>query len=162
VPENFVRFTISLTKDLKKRMDRFEGAANWSAVARVAFEKEVEKMENAETVGLDPKVVARLRDSKERREADLVRTARAEGRRWAAEEAEYFELRNLASYVEVRGYDFGKHPSEEFVTMVMGVEGDEFHDAYNALWDGRNPSAAYVQAFAEAALDIYIRFQSLT
>ena len=43
----FSRYTVSITKDLKKRMDAAPQSVNWSACAREAIEHKLEELDRA-------------------------------------------------------------------------------------------------------------------
>lgn len=52
----FVRITLSLTQDLKRRMDEKDGDVNWSKLAREAFEAKLQGVKyppNEETPACD-------------------------------------------------------------------------------------------------------------
>lgn len=166
VVENFARLTVSITKALKQRMDRFEGKVNWSAVARQAFEQELMTMEKAQEIKLDPKVVSRLRQSKNENEAsDRNRGYRA-GKDWAEDEAEYVDLHRLAeAATAARDIDrvLGDNDAaSNFIHIVAGDE-DGARDYYEEFWlqvaGTPSPSNAFVYAFAEAALEVFEEFE---
>src|SRR4051794_9968380 len=101
--QGFVRTTISVPQDLKRRMDRV--AANWSAVAGEAFEEHLKhtptprKQQEAPTMS-DDDAIERLRRLKAVGEAD-ARTAEPgfdAGRRWAMGDVHPAELARLEQY----------------------------------------------------------------
>ncbi|WP_275782487.1 hypothetical protein [Pararhizobium gei] len=88
------RMTISIPDELKNRMDALEGV-NWSAVAKRAYEIEVEV--KAQTKGDDMSgMVERMRAGKVRKEMQERPEWVATGRRWAVEDAEYEQLSAIA------------------------------------------------------------------
>ena len=92
------RTTISISDDLKKRMDRIKEPVNWSAVAADAFEYKLrEIVRNQEGKTMDV-VIERLRASRARSGMDYFALGQARGIEWAKQTAEFGELRRLERF----------------------------------------------------------------
>ena len=91
----FVRTTISLPADLRRRMKACGEGVNWSAVAARAFAAEVVRIRSQkEDVHLDD-VVARLRSTEHQSRSELFHRGRLKGEKWATRQATADQLRRL-------------------------------------------------------------------
>lgn len=97
---------ISLPDDLKARMD--SAGANWSAIARRAFELHLNS--TARTEGDMDAAIARLRASKQKIEEKERPEWTELGRKWAMDEAEYDELRRMAELGDLLDHDPRVYP----------------------------------------------------
>jgi hypothetical protein len=91
----FVRTTISLPADLRRRMKACGEEVNWSAVAARAFAAELGRINtHKEDVRLED-VVARLRSSQGNSRSELFHRGRQQGEKWAQRQATAAELHRL-------------------------------------------------------------------
>lgn len=99
--ENFVRMTISIPADVRKRMDRCPKSVNWSAVAAEAFSVEADRhLSNKRKFTMSKVDLARLKKSLEDSESESYRDGRGEGFEWASKYADAVQLRRLQRYRE--------------------------------------------------------------
>ncbi len=92
--------TISISADLKKRLDRHKTAFNVSGVCQEAIEREVRICEVSAMEGL--KMAERLQAQSEG-EGDTVRAeGRESGVGWATKHADWSELRMLEDFIRNR------------------------------------------------------------
>ena len=89
------RTSVSISTDLRERMDAVEEDVNWSQVAAEAFERKLAEIARRRTDRTWDRVVARLRASKLAWESDHFRQGREAGIEWAKFEAEWIQLINL-------------------------------------------------------------------
>jgi len=88
----FFRTTISVPRDLKRRMDTVKEPVNWSAIACRGFEEIIAEIANKKEEKTMADVIQRLRTTK----PDLLyQQGQSDGRRWASERAEYEDLLRL-------------------------------------------------------------------
>ena len=144
------RMNISISDELREEMDELHGV-NWSEVARDAFDREVRKHRRVDP--MDRRAIAeRLRASYEE-QRDLERQDGQEsGAEWAAQFAEFSELRALSRMGEaasdtlfewsVEDTPFDNHNRQEF---WEGVTGDMDFDL----------TEEYVEGFVAGALDLW-------
>src|ERR1035441_5723797 len=90
------RTTISISDDLKKRMDRIKEPVNWSAVAAQAFELKLGEIAHHRKEKTMEHVIERLRASKIQSGSNAEKQGREVGIGWAKEAAEFNELRRLS------------------------------------------------------------------
>jgi hypothetical protein len=91
----FVRTTISLPADLRRRMKACGEDVNWSAVAARAFAAEVARLfTQKHDVRLED-VVARLRSTQGQSHSDLFHQGRLQGEKWAQRQATAAQLHCL-------------------------------------------------------------------
>jgi hypothetical protein len=91
----FVRTTISLPAELRRRMKACGENVNWSAVAARAFQAEVAR-QNTQKHNIDLEdVVARLRTTDNPSRSELFESGRLQGQKWAERQATANQLRSL-------------------------------------------------------------------
>jgi hypothetical protein len=103
----FYRTTISVPRDLKRRMDAAKEPINWSAIACRAFEEKLAEIATKKEEKTMADIIQRLRATK----PDLIyQQGLADGRRWASEQAEYEDLLRLERFYEKKrsGRDWEK------------------------------------------------------
>ncbi|MEM7223452.1 MAG: hypothetical protein AAF495_10760 [Pseudomonadota bacterium] len=88
---------IYVSDELKDRMDR-AGGPKWSAVAQQAFELELAHIEARKETDMLSRTIERLRASKAENAMITENDGRTSGRSWAAEVAEYAELKRAAAF----------------------------------------------------------------
>jgi hypothetical protein len=93
-----VRTTISVRRDLKRRMDKAEEPVNWSGLAAEAFERKLAEIETKKENPLMAEVIERLRVSKRESETQEFQTGWDQGKEWAEKHAEFPELERLANW----------------------------------------------------------------
>jgi hypothetical protein len=96
------RTTISLPRDLKRRMDAVKEEINWSAVACRAFEEKLGELAAKKEKKAMADIIQRLRAAKQRGADALYRQGYEDGRRWASERAEYDDLVRLEQFYAKR------------------------------------------------------------
>jgi hypothetical protein len=173
------RTSISVSEDLKARMDAVGEGVNWSAVACRAFEVKLGEIASQKGQKDMKDVVDRLRASKQKtQDRDRVEGG-DQGREWAKTTADADELQNLAQAVD-RAYldggveamfgliDTGRSrytPAEKFFFWINhGTTGDidelDRQAAYEfwgtVLGDDNVPNKpAFVVGFAEGAIEVW-------
>lgn len=100
----FVRTTITIPAAIKKKMDTVKEPVNWSAIASHAFERKLEEIVSRKAEENMSEVVKRLRASKRNSDSNLTGGGREIGKSWASENAEYYQLKNLAAAFPSDGY----------------------------------------------------------
>jgi hypothetical protein len=91
----FVRTTISLPADLRRRMKACGDEVNWSAVAARAFAAEVARINTQKEDVRIEDVVARLRATQGRSRSELFHQGRVQGEKWATHQATAAQLHRL-------------------------------------------------------------------
>lgn len=166
------RTTISISDDLKRRMDRVKEAVNWSAIAAQAFELKLGELAQHRKEKNMSNVIERLRASKLQGGSNAERQGREMGTGWAKDAAAFSELKRLSKLDRDSFFDetnwpaseaFG--PAEMLALKILGEDaaGDRT-DATN-FWeqivgndenvDGLLESLDFLRGFAEGALSIY-------
>lgn len=104
------RTTISVPRELKRRMKAVKEDINWSALACRAFEDKLAEIAAKRGKNAMADVIQRLRASKQRGADALYRQGHEDGRRWASEQAEYDNLVRLEQLYEEKrtGRDWEK------------------------------------------------------
>jgi len=166
------RTTISITDDLKRRMDRVREPVNWSAVAAEAFERKLGDIaqNKQERVSMEA-VIARLRASKNERGLDEFALGEARGTEWAMKTAEYAELSRLEKHFDVTdmlehfsrpGSALGWAERLAFTTLPMGLLGQhtgqdaaEFWERAGVLEQRHLKSAEFLRGFVHGAMAIF-------
>src|SRR5438105_13519710 len=103
---SFVRTTISLSRDLKKRMDAVKNPPNWSAVAARAFEAELAEIAARKETKDMTDVIQRLLASKLDTENKNYKKGHIAGRRWAENTATAEQLTRLEEFEDKLGSDW--------------------------------------------------------
>jgi len=151
-----VKLTLSIPKALRERMGKFDESVNWSEMARELFERRVAMLEQTKTK-LSAETLARLKASEEREADEDLRTGRDAGRGWAEKEAEMSELRALARYSEESGAGITDDPGDEFFSIVDpqgDLDRNERREFWQLVYGADAPSAEFVQAFVNGALEV--------
>ncbi len=161
--ESFHRYTLSITKDLKARMDRCP-EVNWSAIARRAFEKEVDAMESMQQNSkLNQKVLARLRQSKLDAEDNSYKLGLEAGSAWAEESAEFSELQRLGRAETDLEVMLERDDPAWSVSLVLFGD-DAERDQILEFWKGETgdeyPSDSFVRGWVEGALKVFRAFEA--
>lgn len=179
----YLRTTISVPRELKRRMDAVKETVNWSAIACRAFEEKLAEIATKKEEKTTFDIIQRLRATK----PDLIyQQGQADGRRWASEQAEYEDLLRFEQFYEKQQVgrewekffddDYGEAPVGERLMRVVypplslgicklgGMPGvpDGCSYAYEDFWKsyvGEDVSKInrpyYVRAFAEGALALW-------
>ena len=93
------RTTITVPRDLKRRMRAFHGSVNWSAVACRAFSEKVDELSLSEKAQSMDDVVSRLKRLKaELSEGEAYKHGHAAGRDWAMNQALPDQLERIESF----------------------------------------------------------------
>lgn len=143
------RMTISIPDELKIRMDAIEGV-NWSAVAKRAYEIEVEV--KAQTKGDNMSgMIERMRAGRVRKEMEERPEWVATGRRWAVEDAEYHQLSAVAK-IDLDGLERDPRAADEndarrfLATIAMAIYGEcddyEINETFELITGEVNGSAS--------------------
>ncbi len=171
-----MRMNISVPDRLKKRMDALvdEDKANWSALAVAAFEQYLAELADNRKERNMSSVIDRLRGTMRKRENADTTAGRKAGREWAELTATAAKLRRLDE-AQSSKVDWGffkdiphRSAAQRFV-YVTDPEQDgnsaapmdfwaDICDPLN-LWTNQmknhNPDPAFVQGFAEGAMEVW-------
>ena len=160
----FTRTTISLPRDLQRKMQKCDGV-NWSSIAATAFAAEVAKIncQKQEKPKMDD-VIERLRASDRENRNVLFEEGREFGEEWAKTIAEATQLRALqrawdSPEISIRGaerwLDWGDGcppPSSQFFGFIENVSGDSEPDFWELALGDDNARLAdeseFVHGFA--------------
>jgi hypothetical protein len=179
----YLRTTITVPRDLKRRMDAAKEPVNWSAVAARAFEEKLAEIATKREEKTMFDIIQRLRATK----PDLIyQQGQADGRQWASERAEYEDLQRLEQFYDKKranrewekffGLEYGEDsvgerlmrevypPLSRGICKIGGIldDPDGCSYAYEDFWKSyvgddvskiNRPS--YVRAFAEGALALW-------
>ena len=162
--ESFTRANISLSCDLKERMDAVKIGVNWSAVAAEAFEKkllELRSVWDADDAKDFDDYLIRLRAAKELENKAEYQDGLNSGETWARTKASPKQLQRIARYIKA---------SEELYTgywydinnprWVAAEFGATDHFVVHAAWpDRRNDSSAPADFWKRALGDASDRVQ---
>jgi hypothetical protein len=99
-PSGIYRQTVSITLDLKRRMDKVADQVNWSAAAAQAFEQKLAELSAKKEKKTMQDVIQRLRGSKQQTFDKTYRKGEQLGRQWAMDRAGAAALRELEMWVE--------------------------------------------------------------
>ena len=165
------RTTISISGELKKRMDAAGEDVNWSAVASRAFEAEL--FEIAAKKGRPPMadVVQRLKASMEQAEERQYHEGKEVGRGWAESDAEADELIRLERIYNRSGTDWSRlfdtgqgvaYGASERVYFWIDPDNDGDRHAAASFWEGalgddvkKAQDDSFVRGFCEGALELW-------
>ena len=151
-----MRMNISLSEDLKARMDDVEQPVNWSKVAQRAFEAELVRIQSIQEASTIDATVERLRASRLVTKEDQQMMGQKEGRMWAMQRAKYEELKRIAEYQPQREDDDGRWFEVAATAMGCDEYGEPPHVDQVIEWWDEIPSDcertdAYAVGFAEGA-----------
>jgi hypothetical protein len=167
------RTTISISDDLKKRMDRVKEPVNWSAIAAEAFELKLGELARNRKEKVMDNVIERLRASKIQRVNAVERLGHEAGKTWAANFAEYDELERIAE-IDTSEWFAGEPMApygwcDYLAFTILGTSQDE-HDGTvaqdfwdRAVGDSRDPRLAsekFLEGFIDGAAAVYRKVES--
>ena len=158
------RTSVSISPDLRERMDSVEDPVNWSQVAAEAFEKKLAEIVRRRTDRTWDRVVARLRASKFEWESDQFRLGREAGIEWAKFGAEWIQLMNLGeANLDREGSVWDATmaaPDDLSDAFLLHVDEQALseREARSDFWsrvgvDDR-PCTEFLRGFADGALDV--------
>jgi hypothetical protein len=160
----FVRTTISLPADLRRRMRSCGEEVNWSAVAARAFAAEVARINTQKDDVRLEDVVARLRSSLGDSRGELFHRGRLQGEKWAQSQATAAELRRLWATRR----DIARKPGMNAENWLSAVDDKQTPGEVLAKIVGRDKtirhgsegeklmkSSEYVHGFAAGAIHIW-------
>lgn len=173
----FVRTTISLPAELRKRMKACGDGVNWSAIAAEAFAAEVARINTRKDDSKMDDVIERLRASQRESGTQSFEEGREAGMEWAKRFAEAAELQRLwreweiwsrercnrTDWMTFGGDQRGK-PRDTLVEITSPVEFkedprrvvDEFWTyALSEEFASQSEEAEFVHGFADGALDVW-------
>ena len=161
------RTTISVPRDLKKRMDKVSEPVNWSGIACRAFEihlgETAAKKEHKEMSD----VVQRLRASRKETDSDWFRKGRMCGERWARNYASYDELVRVAAVSEDDDHPWEvdeRNPYSAAEVLFFAIDGTEDRDRSGAsdYWERAIGEAneplqhpEFLRGFVDGAADLF-------
>jgi hypothetical protein len=154
--ELMARISLYITDELKERMDAAGDEVNWSDVARPSLTAAVADFEHRKT-GTMHTAIERLRASRKKREESDTELGTKAGRAWAADDAEYRELKELH-------YRRTKYPDQD-PTEALEFAIDPNHEMQGPeLWDRcrvviEPPSDEFMKAFVEAAVNLFLEIR---
>jgi hypothetical protein len=165
------KIMVYVPDELKRRMDKVKDV-KWSPIACAAFEGKLGALAARKEIKNMQDVIQRLRVSKTEHESELQCEGRQHGRDWAMHTASAAELERLQNLIEgpQHGDAFivdrrtGRSGAEAFVGVIDpdAYENDlDIEQFWGNLGfeDRRYPDDRYVQAFAEAAVEIWREVQ---
>ena len=175
---NIVRTSISVPRELKRRMDKVKEDVNWSALACQAFQEKLAEIAARKEVKAMADVVERLRASKRKSDNEEYQAGHKEGREWAEGHAEAAELERLKAlrdqYEREPTYNWewffsGEGQSQFSVgqTLYFAInpvaEEDRDYSAAGEFWESvastDDPDSEFVRGFADGAIDLWIEVQ---
>lgn len=169
-----MRMNISVPDTLKQRMDSLpdEHKPNWSALAVRAFENYLAELATKRKADDMESVIDRLRASAREEDDQDTKAGRDAGQRWAKQSAEAVELRRLETAIDPQlegGWGFvdseysAYHSAEAFV-FIIDPDNEGVRGVVGLFWQGQvdeekyaleYPSSAFVQGFAEGAMEVW-------
>jgi hypothetical protein len=173
----FVRTTVSVPADLKKRMDKVAESVNWSALACRAFQDKLAEIAERKEKKEMGDVIERLRASKRKSDSEQSRDGYTAGQAWAERHAEAAELERLDSFVtcieqdssdwdgflDASGSAYG--PGERLY-FALQPDDDGNRGAARDFWEGAARAEAldslpgeFIRGFAEGALSVWHRVE---
>jgi hypothetical protein len=162
--QGVTRTNISISRELKARMDAVGERVNWSAVAAEAFEAKLLELESRKEVrGMDD-VIARLKAAAELEENDAVQDGVTAGRGWAMRQATPKELRRLEDQRDGDGWLRVRDARQPWITLVGIIQGNENLHAMSAqaFWKAvlgetslKPSDLDFLRGFIDGALDVW-------
>jgi hypothetical protein len=163
------RTNISISRDLKKRMDAVKVPVNWSAVAAQAFAKKLKELESQKEVKGMHDVIARLRASQQLESNEDYQTGRKAGEEWAREKATTRELRRLKKFSsEFDCRDWNWSPPmwggdtcgiAHYILVEMDPKCEGDRVASEGFWeealDEQYPEGDLLRGFCDGALEVW-------
>lgn len=147
---------VSLTKELRKRMDSVKGQVNWSEVARNAFESKLAEIERTKGTNVDQELIDRLRKSKEEAENEDYQTGWNDGQVWAKDYADFRDLQRVERFCESNDNDYSwvhiYYVISDVDNRVDAREPLEFWEQHTGIME---PSDGMVKGFIEGALEVW-------
>lgn len=169
------RLTISITQDLKRRMDKVADQVNWSATAAAAFETKLAEMAAEKERPQMSNVIERLRSSEDE---DLTEGF-ATGKEWAEQTASKGQLKRLARFrASLEGQQHGWNdwftttagnafsPGELLAQEIDGKEKVTDRFDMNRFWSDilddteKIDDDSFAKGFAEGALAVWDEVKS--
>jgi hypothetical protein len=160
----FVRTTISLPAELRRRMKSCGEDVNWSAVAARAFAAEVARINTQKDDVRLEDVVARLRSTQGHSRSELFHHGRMQGEKWAQRQATAAELHRLWAARRDANRKTGtnaenwlssvddKHTAAEVLSKIVGREKTPLPGSEG---EKLMKSSEYVHGFAAGAIHIW-------
>ena len=168
-----IRTSISIRRDLKRRMDKVKEPVNWSALAAEAFERKLTEIQIKQENPEMSKVIERLRASQREAESELYQEGWSAGEDWAEKSAEAIELKRLEAWLSNRDFDPYRYENSEtyawsaadclFFQLHPGDDNDRQSAGF--FWecilrdDAESQSnlhePEFLRGFVEGALDVW-------
>ena len=145
------RINVSIPDELKATMDNIEDV-NWSEVARNAFDREVRKRKRIDGMNTAA-ITERLRASYEDQREDDKENGSIFGGSWAAEAAEFADLRDLQRFGEAAAEALYRWRMMD--TVLDRWDQEEFWEAQEV--EPSEVTLAFCEGFVEAALEVWER-----
>jgi len=169
---SFIRTTISVAADLKRRMDKVTEDVNWSGLACRAFEGKLAEISSRKQEKDMSDVITRLRESKRQNDTAATAAGREAGERWVKEVAEVAEIQRLEAAWDSLGAndqwtmfsvpDGNAYSAGECLVFTIQPDNDGVRQAAEEFWDfflGDNieaqNDAAFMEGFITGALDLW-------
>lgn len=173
---NTICTTISVPRDLKRRMGKVKEAINWSALACQAFREKLAEIDlRKKETTIMSSVVERMRAAKRRSDSQDFQDGFDTGQDWANGQGEPAELERLESLWERLSSDqqygwewwFSQGDSESTFSELMDVlfpthqpDVEEMFGRYFDVIPEGEPSGEYLRGFAEGALEVWVKVKS--
>ena len=165
-----VRMNISLSQDLKRRMDQVEESVNWSALAARAFEGKLAELATKREQKTMDDVIQRLRESRLKLEEADYHGGKSAGFEWAKNDAEAQDLIALDKFSmqcdDWRNF-FTTEGGDAFSAaerLVGGIRGEEYslRDEADEFWSSvvdddweRVVTDDWARGFADGVLELW-------
>jgi hypothetical protein len=165
-----VRTTISLPRDLRRRMQACGEGVNWSAIAARAFEAEVARINLTAGESNVEDVVARLRETQLHGRGELYKKGALAGKSWAEQQASALELNRLYTRYRETKSERGAGPenwltkgsrlsaAKAFAQIIRPDEGNASEFWRTVISDDLESSGQadeFVHGFAGGALHVW-------
>lgn len=169
------RTTISVPRDLKRRMDESGEDINWSALACKAFQEKLAEIAARKESKNPDDVIERLRASKERSDSGAYREGFAAGQAWASNTAEAIELERVdklhqrLSEADWKWWfasdDNNTYSPAELFVFIVRPENEQDRAYAESFWrelgrDYLQIEDEWMRGFAEGALEVWKEVKS--
>ncbi len=171
------RQSVSISADLRRRMDQVKELVNWSDVAAKAFEAKLAEITARKENKVMTDVIERLRVSLRKEQGMSFNDGFEAGRKWAENDATAPELKRLESFENITK---AKSPSEwqnwfllcgthkPWLLLVSVIQDDKNAHPLTAqaFWKGLLGEASqevnngdFLRGFVEGAVDLWAKVQ---
>jgi len=160
-----MRMTISVSDELKRRMDKVKEDVNWSALACRAFQEKLVELAKKKGAPTMKDVIERLKVSREKGANAAYKSGFEAGQKWAREKAEAPQLERLERRRDPQhDWYFTEGSSAygacEHFYFIIEPDQDGDRGAARVFWEQvgleeESKDETVVQGFAEGAMDVW-------